>query len=52
MAFRGVKEEQYIFSDQEELENVLSLGEEAKQQFTPSIYKASNREALHYLHLY
>ena len=30
MAFREVKEEQYIFSDQKELENFLSLGEEAK----------------------
>ena len=34
MAFREVKEELYIFSDQKELENFLSLGEEAKQHFT------------------
>ena len=41
-AFRGVKEEQYTFSDQKELENFLSLGEEAmaKQHFTPSAYEA------------
>ena len=52
MAFRGVKEDQYIFSDQEQLENFLSLGEEAKQHFAPSVYEAKNTEILNCLHLY
>ena len=52
MAFRGVKEEQWVFSDQDELENFLSLSEEAKKHFYPPVYNANNRQVLSSLSLY
>ena len=42
----------YIFNDHEKLENFLSLGEEAKQHFTPSVYSGGNEDVLQCLHLY
>ena len=52
MAFRGVKEEQWVFSDQDELENFLSLSEEAKKHFYPPVYNVNNRQVLSSLSLY
>ena len=52
MAFRGVKEDQFIFNDREQLENFLSLSEEGKKHFTPFSYSAVSGEMLRCLHLY
>ena len=38
MCFRGVKEDNQVFVDEEEMQSFLSLSEEGKLLFSPSTY--------------
>ena len=50
LAFRGVKCEDFVFSDQEQLQRFLDLSEENKELFTPETYSAVQGAILDNLH--
>ena len=53
MCYRGVKPEDYVFNDEEQLQTFLSLTEDGKKkQYSPPTYCANKGEILHSLHTF
>ena len=51
LCYRGIKPEDYIFSDESQLTKFLSLSEENKPQYSPMSYQAnSSNKLVQYLH--
>ena len=40
--YRGVKQSDYVFNDEKELQNFLSLNKEGKLYFSPSTYSVQD----------
>ena len=53
LCYRGIKPEDYVFSDESQLTKFLSLTEECKPQYSPMTYEANNSsklvQDLHYM---
>ena len=52
MCYRGVKPDDYVFSDEEQLQSFLSLSEDGKQHYSPAAYSVNKGEVLHSLHMF
>ena len=51
MCYRGIKAEDYVFTD-EQLQGFLSLSEDGKKHYQPSVYTAKKGKVLHSLHVF